>query len=65
MYDFNGVWSGAATVPEESGIPVLTYTGKQSECCSGYVLCVLQMADHVGSLAASTGCLNFRPESGT
>ncbi|WIA44458.1 hypothetical protein OEZ86_007207 [Tetradesmus obliquus] len=26
MYDFNGVWSGAATVPEETGIPVLTYT---------------------------------------
>eukprot|EP00878_Enallax_costatus_P036563 GHUV01041068.1.p1 GENE.GHUV01041068.1~~GHUV01041068.1.p1 ORF type:complete len:165 (+),score=34.78 GHUV01041068.1:648-1142(+) len=26
-YDFNGVWSGAATVPDETGIPVLTYTG--------------------------------------
>jgi sucrose-6-phosphate hydrolase SacC (GH32 family) len=28
VYDFNGVWSGAATVPEETGIPVLTYTGE-------------------------------------
>jgi hypothetical protein len=44
MYDFNRVWSGAATVPEESGIPVLTYTGMHTVLLFGVaVICVVDM----------------------
>ncbi len=33
-YDFSGAWSGSATVPQESGVPVLLYTGERGACAA-------------------------------
>lgn len=43
-YDFSGVWSGSATVPEETGVPVLLYTGEScGVCCDRGAAAALQV----------------------